>query len=252
MIGRTGGRWQVAAIVLPLGLACCGGPAPGDAAPAGEAAAVAADPFREERLRMVEETIAARGVTQPEVLRAMRAVPRERFVPAALRAQAYADQPLPIGLNQTISQPYIVALMTELAGLAPGEKVLEIGTGSGYQAAILAELVRHVYTIEIVSELAERARKALADVGYRNVEVRTGNGYLGWPEQAPFSRIIVTAAPPSIPPALVEQLAVGGRMVVPVGTRFQEMTIVTKTARGVTDQRTIPVRFVPMVDKPPR
>jgi protein-L-isoaspartate(D-aspartate) O-methyltransferase len=171
-------------------------------------------------------------------------------VPDALRQAAYEDRPLSIGHGQTISQPYIVAYMTEALRLSPDLTVLEIGTGSGYQAAVLAELAREVFTIEIVPELAERARQTLAAAGYRNVHVRTGNGYLGWPEQAPFPRIIVTAAPEEIPSALVDQLAVGGLMVLPVGTRFQDMTIVTKTMTGVTEQRTIPVRFVPMVKKP--
>jgi protein-L-isoaspartate(D-aspartate) O-methyltransferase len=169
-------------------------------------------------------------------------------MPPEVRSSAYDDQPVPIGYGQTISQPYIVAYRTEALAVNGGHTVLEIGTGSGYQAAVLAELVREVYTIEIIPELAERARKTLAEAGYRNVHVRTGNGYAGWPERAPFPRIIVTAAPPKIPEALVDQLAVGGRMVVPVGTRFQQMTIVTKTAKGVTRQQTIPVRFVPMVE----
>jgi protein-L-isoaspartate(D-aspartate) O-methyltransferase len=202
------------------------------------------------RLRMIETQIRARGIVSPEVLEAMARVPRHLFVPPEVRPFAYDDRPLPIGQDQTISQPYIVAYMTEALQTAPGHTVLEIGTGSGYQAAVLAELVREVYTVEIIPELAVRARRTLAEAGYRNVHVRTGNGYLGWPERAPFQRIIVTAAPPQIPPALVEQLAVGGIMVLPVGTAFQQMTIVTKTAQGVTQQRTIPVRFVPMVDRP--
>src|SRR6185436_15162813 len=177
-------------------------------------------------------------------------VPRHLFVPPAVRDLAYADRPLPIGLGQTISQPYIVAYMTEALSLAPDQTVLEIGTGSGYQAAVLAELVREVLTIEIVPELAERARQTLAQAGYKNIDVRTGNGYLGWPERAPFQRIIVTAAPEKIPQALVDQLAVGGIMVVPVGTGNQEIVIITKTPDGVTQKRTIEVRFVPMVSKP--
>ena len=172
--------------------------------------------------------------------------PRHLFVPELLRPQGYQDRPLPIASGQTISQPYIVALMTELLEPSKKQKVLEIGTGSGYQTAVLAALVGHVYSIEIVPELAERARRTLTDNGYRNVEVRTGNGYLGWPERAPFPRIIVTAAPPEIPQALVDQLAIGGMMVVPVGTTLQELVIVSKTAAGVTRQQTIPVRFVPM------
>jgi protein-L-isoaspartate(D-aspartate) O-methyltransferase len=196
---------------------------------------------------MVESQIRARGISTPAVLDAMARVPRHIFVPPAERPRAYEDTPLPIGQGQTISQPYIVAYMTEALRVSRDQTVLEIGTGSGYQAAVLAELAREVLTIEIVPELADRARQALADGGYRNVQVRTGNGYLGWPERAPFARIIVTAAPPEIPQALVDQLAVGGIMVVPVGRMFQEMTIVTRTDRGVTQTKTIPVRFVPMV-----
>jgi protein-L-isoaspartate(D-aspartate) O-methyltransferase len=202
------------------------------------------------RHRMVETQIRTRGIRSQAVLDAMLRVPRHLFVPMGVRALAYEDRPLPIGSNQSISQPYIVAYMTEALQAAPGEKVLEIGTGSGYQAAVLAELVREVYSIEIIPELVDRARQNLAQAGYRNVHVRTGNGYLGWPEEAPFPRIIVTAAPPVIPPALLEQLAVGGTMVLPVGTMLQEMTIVTKTAQGAIQQRTIPVRFVPMVGGP--
>jgi len=204
------------------------------------------------RLRMVETQIKARGISSAAVLEAMARVPRHLFVPADLERRAYDDTPLPIGLDQTISQPFIVAYMTEALALesARDQTVLEIGTGSGYQAAVLAELVREVYTIEIVPELADRARRTLAQAGYRNVHVRTGNGYLGWPELAPFPRIIVTAAPDEIPPALVEQLAVGGTMVAPVGTRFQEIVIVTKDAIGVSEKRTLPVRFVPMIGKP--
>ena len=199
---------------------------------------------------MVSQQIEARGIKSPSVLDAMRHVPRHLFVPPDQVAFAYADTPLAIGQGQTISQPYIVAYMTEALRTSPEHTVLEIGTGSGYQAAVLSRLVREVYSIEIVPELAERARRTLAAIGYRNVQVRTGNGYLGWPERSPFSGIIVTAAPPEIPRALVDQLAVGGVMVVPVGSLFQELTIVTKTAAGVTEQRTIPVRFVPMIEQP--
>jgi protein-L-isoaspartate(D-aspartate) O-methyltransferase len=210
------------------------------------------DQWQAARLRMVETQIRARGVSSQPVLDAMSRVPRHLFVPADVRRFAYEDRPLPIGDDQTISQPFIVAYMTQALETAPDHTVLEIGTGSGYQAAVLAELVREVYTIEIVPHLAERARRTLADAGYRNVHVRTGDGYLGWPERAPFDRIIVTAAPPFIPPALIAQLAVGGIMVLPVGTSTmtQEMTIVRKTAQGVTEQKTIPVRFVPMVNQP--
>jgi protein-L-isoaspartate(D-aspartate) O-methyltransferase len=200
--------------------------------------------------RMVDTQIRARDVQNPAVLRAMARVPRHLFVPQDLRPFAYDDRPLPIGQGQTISQPYIVAYMTEALQLEPAHSVLEVGTGSGYQAAVLAEIVKQVHSIEIVPDLAENARRALANAGYRNVEVRTGNGYLGWPDRAPFDRIIVTAAPPEIPRALVDQLAVGGVMVVPVGTSYQEIAIVTKTPDGVTERRTIEVRFVPMVSKP--
>jgi protein-L-isoaspartate(D-aspartate) O-methyltransferase len=207
------------------------------------------DPQTLARQRMVE-SFKAEGIRSAAVLQAMAKVPRHLFVPPDIRHRAYEDTPLPIGLGQTISQPFIVAYMTEALQVSPDHTVLEIGTGSGYQAAVVAELAREVYTIEILPELADRARKTLADAGYRNVSVRTGNGYLGWPERAPFQRIIVTAAPDTIPPALVDQLAVGGTMVLPVGTLFQQMTIVTKTAQGVAEKRTIPVRFVPMVAKP--
>jgi protein-L-isoaspartate(D-aspartate) O-methyltransferase len=202
------------------------------------------------RERMIDTQIRARDVHDAAVLQAMRRVPRHVFVPDDVRPFAYDDRPLPIGRGQTISQPYIVAYMTQALQLAPAHKVLEIGTGSGYQAAVLAEIVSDVYSIEIVPELAETARRTLAEAGYRNVLVRTGNGYQGWPERAPFDRIIVTAAPPEIPQALVDQLAVGGVMVVPVGTEYQEMVVISKTPSGVTQQRTIEVRFVPMVTKP--
>ena len=202
------------------------------------------------RQQMVSEQIRARDVRSAAVLQAMARVPRHLFVPAEMRPHAYEDRPLPIGQGQTISQPYIVGYMTEMLQLEPAHKVLEIGTGSGYQAAVLADIARQVYSIEIVPELAEGARGALSATGYRNVEVRTGNGYLGWPDRAPFDRIIVTAAPPEIPKALVDQLAVGGVMVVPVGIGYQEIVIITKTGQGVTEKRTIEVRFVPMVSKP--
>lgn len=208
------------------------------------------DRFAEQRSRMVEGQIQARGVQDRRVLAAMRKVPRHRFVPPAEAHLAYADHPLPIGFEQTISQPYIVGYMSEAAELTPQKKVLEIGTGSGYQAAILGELAREVYTIEIIPELAERARNTLAELGYRNVHVRAGNGYLGWPEQAPFDAIVVTAAPDEVPQPLIDQLAVNGKMVIPVGTGEQEMLVITKTPAGVVQRRTMPVRFVPMTGKP--
>ena len=214
--------------------------------------ATASDTFAAERAAMVEQQIRARGIKDPAVLDAMRTVPRHEFVPPPLRSQAYRDQPLPIDADQTISQPYIVAYMTEAADLSPDDKVLEIGTGSGYQAAVLGEIAREVYTIEIIPELAEQARRVLAEQGYTNVHARTGNGYLGWPEHAPFDAILVTAAPDEVPQALVDQLAVGGKMVIPVGTTFQEMMIIEKTPQGVVERRTIPVRFVPMTGKPGR
>ena len=202
-----------------------------------------------DRTQMVESQLKTREIDSPAVLTAMSKVPRHLFVPEDVRPYAYEDRPLPIGFGQTISQPYIVAYMTQALDLRPDHTVLEIGSGSGYQAAVLAELVKQVYTIEIVPDLAARARASLVQAGYRNVEVRSGNGYRGWPERAPFQRIIVTAAPPEIPEALIEQLAPGGIMVVPVGTSYQEIVIVTKTGTGVAQKRTIPVRFVPMVGK---
>jgi protein-L-isoaspartate(D-aspartate) O-methyltransferase len=199
------------------------------------------------RARMVEEQIVSRGVRDPRVLAAMRAVPRHLFVPDNLKDAAYEDHPLPIGFRQTISQPYIVAYMTEAAGIRPGARVLEVGTGSGYQAAVLAEAGAEVFSIEIVPELARQAREALRKAGYGRVQLREGDGYLGWPEHAPFDAILVTAAPDHVPPPLVEQLKTGGRMVIPVGRALQEMTIISKTAKGATETRTIPVRFVPLV-----
>jgi protein-L-isoaspartate(D-aspartate) O-methyltransferase len=200
-----------------------------------------------ERMRMVREQIEARSVKDPRVLQAMREVPRHRFVPEAHQGGAYGDHPLPIGHDQTISQPYIVAFMTEALGLQGGERVLEIGTGSGYQAAVLSNLVKEVFSIEILKPLADEAEKRLVDLGYRNVEVRCGDGYQGWPDKAPFDAIIVTAAPPEIPQELVKQLRVGGKMVVPVGTGVQELMRVTRTGEGTKTESLLPVRFVPMV-----
>ena len=206
----------------------------------------AGDRWRETRLEMVESQIVARDVRDPRVLEAMRTVPRHRFVPPRLLSLAYEDHPLPIGHEQTISQPFIVAIMTELLELEPGDRVLEVGTGSGYQAAVLSVLVREVFTIEIVEELAVSATATLADLGYDNVTVRAGDGYRGWPEQQPFDAIIVTAAPEEIPEPLLEQLAEGGRLVIPVGGRSQELIQVRKRD-GVLERRSvIPVRFVPM------
>lgn len=204
-----------------------------------------------QRGRMVDEQLRARDIHNARVLDAMRQVPRHLFVPEPQRALAYNDSPLPIGLDQTISQPYIVAFMTQALELEPGHRVLEIGTGSGYQAAVLSLLAKDVYTIEILPALAERARKALTDLGYRNIQVRTGNGYLGWPEYAPYDRIMVTAAPDEVPATLVQQLKVGGLMAIPVGTANQELRILRRTATGTQTLRTLPVRFVPMTGKPP-
>jgi protein-L-isoaspartate(D-aspartate) O-methyltransferase len=210
------------------------------------------DAMRARRLEMVEEQIAARGVKDARVLEAMRSVPRDRFVPPDMLRFAYEDSPLPIGSGQTISQPYIVAYMTDVLEVSRNHRVLEIGTGSGYQAAILSHLAKEVYTIEIVPELARRAAAVLKELGYANVHVREGDGYAGWPEHAPFARIMVTAAPERIPQPLVDQLAPGGRMVIPVGDRhgMQWMTIVEKTNKGIVERRTIPVRFVPFTRKP--
>lgn len=202
-----------------------------------------------DRQRMVDEQIAARGIRDARVLDAMRRVPRHLFVPESARASAYLDYPLSIGFNQTISQPYIVAFMSEALDVEPGHRVLEIGTGSGYQAAVLGELAGEVYTIEIVEPLAERARATLAGQGYRNVHVRAGNGYLGWPEEAPFDRIIVTAAPETIPPALVEQLKMDGILAIPVGVGEQVLQVLRRTPSGMTVLKTLPVRFVPMTGK---
>jgi len=205
--------------------------------------------FKRERRSLVD-LLKAEGITNSDVLKAMLKVPRHEFVPPSHRHYSYQNRPLPIGHDQTISQPFIVGYMTQAASIAPGEKVLEIGTGSGYQAAVLAELAGKVYTIEIIPELAEGAKLVLNKLGYKNVHVKTGNGYEGWPEHAPFDAIVVTAAPDKIPQALVDQLAVKGKMVIPVGTTFQEMVIITRDNSGVVEQRTIPVRFVPMTGKP--
>jgi protein-L-isoaspartate(D-aspartate) O-methyltransferase len=202
--------------------------------------------YAEERQRMVAEQIAARGVKDMLVLSAMRTVPRHEFVPEELRPAAYRDSPLPIGENQTISQPYIVALMTEALQLDGGEKVLEVGTGSGYQAAVLDEIVDSVYTIEIIPSLAERAEKTLQRLGYHDAHVRTGDGYRGWPEVAPFDAVIVTAAPNHVPQPLLEQLKVGGRLVLPVGKRRQVLQVWTRTETGYETRNLVPVQFVPM------
>lgn len=207
------------------------------------------DAFRIQRERMVAEQIVSRGVKDPRVLAVMRQVPRHLFVPPEERDSAYDDYPLSIGHGQTISQPYIVALMTELARPQPTDRALEIGTGSGYQAAVLSRLVSHVYTVEIIEPLAREATARLAALGYTNVTTRTGDGYGGWPQHAPYDLIIVTAAPDHVPPALVAQLKPGGRLVIPVGPvlSVQELLLIEKDASGKTrTTHTIPVRFVPL------
>lgn len=212
-----------------------------------EAGAQGPDPYSELRDRMVEEQIRSRGVRQPEVLSAMSTVPRHLFIPERAREQAYEDKPVPIDHEQTISQPYIVALMTELLDLDGDEKVLEIGTGSGYHSAVLSRVADEVYTIEIIEPLASRASVRLRALGYGNVHVRRGDGYDGWPEEAPFDAIILTAAPPRLPQPLIDQLKIGGRMVVPVGDYLQDLQLITKTGpHDYTKQRIAPVRFVPM------
>jgi protein-L-isoaspartate(D-aspartate) O-methyltransferase len=203
--------------------------------------------WRAKAAAMVRDQIEARGVRDPRVLDAFRNVPRHRFVPDELRERAYDDGPLPIGRGQTISQPYVVASMTEQLALAPGDRVLEIGTGSGYQAAILARLVARVFTIEIVPELAARAKATLAAEGFANVEVFTGDGYLGLPAHAPFDAILLTAAPKEVPEPLIDQLAVGGRLVAPVGGFDQELRLLVRTERGIDTRILYPVRFVPFV-----
>jgi protein-L-isoaspartate(D-aspartate) O-methyltransferase len=200
---------------------------------------------------MVDEQLRARGIRDPRVLEAMARVPRHFFVPDPQRDEAYEDHPLPIGHGQTISQPYIVAFMSEALRLEPTDRVLEVGTGSGYQAAVLAELAGEVYTVEIIDDLAKRAETTLREAGYRKVTVKTGNGYLGWPEHAPYDRIMVTAAPEQVPPALVAQLKVGGLMAIPVGeSGFQELRVLRRTDSGLETLATLPVRFVPMTGKP--
>lgn len=205
--------------------------------------------FTQQRQALVD-LLKAEGITNTDVLKAMLKVPRHEFVPESHRHYSYQNRPLPIGHNQTISQPFIVGYMTQAASIAPHEKVLEIGTGSGYQAAVLGELAGQVYTIEIIPELAEGAKAVLGKLGYKNVHVKTGNGYEGWPEHAPFDAIVVTAAPDEVPQKLVDQLALRGKMVIPVGSRFQEMVIITRDESGVVERRTIPVQFVPMTGKP--
>lgn len=204
------------------------------------------DKLRVKRYAMVRDQILSRGIRDVRVLRALRRVERHRFVPQDQRSRAYDDRPLPIGHRQTISQPYIVAYMTDALGLKPTDKVLEVGTGSGYQAAVLGEIVKSVYSIEILAPLGRRSAKLLAKLGYKNVHVRVGDGYRGWPKVAPFDAIIVTAAPPRVPPALIQQLKVGGRLVMPVGTTRQTLIRITRTATGTRRENLLGVVFVPM------
>ena len=203
-----------------------------------------------QREAMVRNQLEARGIRDPNVLQAMRKVKRHALVPFALMPSAYQDSPLPIGHGQTISQPYIVAYMSEALALGPEDRVLEIGTGSGYQAAVLAEIVKEVYSIEIIPELAQEAREKLQKLGYSNITIKQGDGYEGWPDHQPFDAIIVTAAPDTIPPKLLEQLKnPGGRMILPVGSYYQELILVVKTDRGIVQKQLLPVRFVPMVSE---
>src|SRR5262245_12990464 len=228
-------------VVLAAGILIAGGLAVG-----GTPRDPAVDKFAGMRQQMVEEQIERRGVRDPRVLAAMRTVPGQLFVPDEQRARAYDDAPLPIGDGQTISQPYIVAFMTEAARLGPGDRVLEVGTGSGYQAAVLAAIGAEVMSIEILPGLAARARTALAAAGFEKVAVRTGDGFRGWPEAAPFDAVLVTAAPDEVPPPLLAPLKVGGRLVIPVGSGTQELIRVTRTAEGFERESLLPVRFVPM------
>lgn len=209
--------------------------------------------YLQERHDMVKLQLEARDITDPRVLEVMNRVPRHRFVPEGLQEAAYNDSPLPIGHDQTISQPYIVALMTQCALPKPTSRALDIGTGSGYQAAVLAELVEQVYSIEILEPLAVEASRRLQELGYRNIEVRSGDGYRGWPEHAPFDLIIVAAAPDHVPQPLVDQLAAGGKMVIPVGDSSQDLLVIEKQSDGTIQQRIVaPVRFVPMTGEAER
>ncbi len=239
-------RLTLVSVVIAAVLGACGG---------GEPVSVvhAADRYQQRREAMVRDQIRARGVRSAKVLDALRKIQRHLFVPDDLVDAAYSDRPLRIGHGQTISQPYIVGFMSDLLEVEPDHKVLEIGTGSGYQAAILAELAGEVYTMEIVDPLGNQAREILARLGYKNIRVRIGNGYLGWPEAAPFDRIVVTAAPEEMPRALVDQLKPGGRLLAPVGPVYgaQEIILLTKDRSGKVSRRSVlPVRFVPMVQRP--
>jgi len=233
------GVLRIGMLLLPfLMISSCRGSGEGDGAD-----------YEALRQRMVAEQIESRGVRDSLVLEAMRRVPRHLFVPREMVKWAYSDEPLPIGKDQTISQPYIVALMTELLSLAGEKKVLEVGTGSGYQAAVLASIVDSVFTMEIIEDLAENARERLGALGYANVFVKAGDAYYGWPEHAPFDGIIVTAAAPKIPAPLLEQLAEGGKLVIPLGKGEQELLVVERRDGRLHRKRVIPVRFVPMTGK---
>ena len=236
--------WSIAAITSTMSMSAVGCTTPGAERPTVQ------EDWTRARADMVRSQLRGRDIDEPRVLDAMGRVERHLFVPESARRNAYDDSPLPIGQGQTISQPYIVAFMTQALEVGPDQRVLEIGTGSGYQAAVLAELAKEIYTIEIVPELGEQARQTLARLGYKNVHVKIGNGYLGWPDHAPYDRVIVTAAPDEIPPALVDQLRIGGLMAIPVGVGDQELRILRRTDQGLRLTKTLPVRFVPMVGKP--
>jgi protein-L-isoaspartate(D-aspartate) O-methyltransferase len=226
--------WQWLIVATLAGAAC-------------ERAQTTTPDFAAERERMVREQIVMRGVINKAVLAAMRKVPREEFIPAEFRMQSYMDGPVPIGYDQTISQPYIVALMTEKLQLKAGDRVLEVGTGSGYQAAILSELGAEVYSIEIIEPLARTAEATLRRLGYKNVHVKTGDGYKGWPEQAPFDVCIVTCAPDHLPQPLIDQLKEGGGMIIPVGGKFaQQLYLLEKRNGQIKQSAVLPVKFVPM------
>jgi len=205
------------------------------------------DPWVEDRLKMVETQIVSRGIKDERVIAAMKKVPRHLFVPPEMIDYAYNDEPVPIGEGQTISQPYIVAYMTEALHLQPEDRVLEIGTGSGYQTAILAELVKEVFTVEIIASLSLRAQEVLGKLGYRNIYFKIGDGTFGWEENSPYEAIMVTAAPARIPEQLEKQLKLGGRLVIPVGSTFQDLYLVTREKDGFKRKKLLPVRFVPLI-----
>lgn len=209
----------------------------------------AGDSYTAQRRAMVAEQLRPRGIQKPDVISAMERVPRHLFVPEGVRDQAYDDQALALGQGRTVYQPYVVALMTSLLELDKGDRVLEVGTGSGYQAAVLSRVAREVYSIEIVPAIADQARKRLNVLGYDNVQVLVGDGYQGWPSKAPFDAILLSAAPPRIPKPLMDQLRVGGKMVAPVGGTFQDLQVITKTADGVEKRTIIPVRLSPMTGR---